>query len=135
MKLAPRRRRPVSDVAVPLANVVFLLLIFVVVAGRFQALEEEGLTPPSVGADAVAGFGHGHALVVRNGRLYHRGREIAPEEVAAWARSERVRLGDRPLELLIDRGENAGRLIALVTDLNAAGLPAIDLVTVPDGGR
>ncbi len=49
----PRRRRRIDDNLMPMINVVFLLLIFFMVAGRIQ-VQERSLTLPSSVSDARA---------------------------------------------------------------------------------
>ena len=124
------RRRPDNELT-PLINVVFLLLIFVVLAGEvvetapFRVAPPE--VPPTAGVSAETTLFLGAA-----GQIAVRGQEFRPGDyggvVAALGRLS-------PSEVVIeaDRSVPASRAIALLAALRDADMPQVRLVTAADG--
>lgn len=144
MRLTPRNRpRPGSDDhLIPLINVVFLMLIFFMVAGSIVAPTPFPVTPPTATA-APKGDAAGPALVLAaDGRLALDGIVIAPDQLA-------VRLAASPtagnaavdgpspvaaaaptLVLKADAGVPMALLRETLARLRAAGVERVSLLTV-----
>jgi biopolymer transport protein ExbD len=121
--LRPRRRRR-AEPLVALINVVFLLLIFLLVAGTIAAplspdlrLVETGDLDPRSPPDA--------AVVLRDGTLLYRG---DPVTVADYV-TERTGLGETAIRIVPDRDLPARRLVALTSELRRAGAAEVWIVT------
>jgi biopolymer transport protein ExbD len=109
---------------IALINVVFLLLIFLLIAGtvarplsdELRLVEAEDM-PPRSPPDA--------AVVLADGTLLYRGEAVTPETYAA------ARSGDEgePLRLVPDRDLQAARLVAIVAALRVAGAAEVRIVT------
>lgn len=114
----PSRTR---DSTIPLINVVFLMLIFFLIAGTVappldpdlelvDTAELEGREPPD-------------ALVLhRDGSLSYRGVPTDPEAYMATQ-------DDQPVRIVPDRGVSGTRLIEVTGELRRAGAPSVFLVT------
>lgn len=114
----PRKRR---DSTIALINVVFLMLVFFLIAGTVaapldpdlnlvQTRDLEGREPPD-------------ALVLHaDGRLSLRGQSITPEAHVATN-------GTGPIRIVPDRDVSAQRLMVVTGALRRAGAPSVILVT------
>lgn len=116
----PRRR---AEPTIALINVVFLMLVFFLVAGRIARPIEDDLR--LVQADLAAARVPDDALVLRaDGSLLWQGRPADPESVIA------AMPGEGPLRLLPDRDLPARDLIAVAARLRElAGDREVRLVT------
>lgn len=114
----PSRTR---DSTIPLINVVFLMLIFFLIAGTVappldpdlelvDTAELEGREPP----DAL--------ILHRDGTLSYRG---TPTDPTAYMATQ----DDQPVRIVPDRGVSGKRLIEVTGELRRAGAPSVFLVT------
>ncbi len=131
----PRSRRTSEDNVLPLINIVFLLLIFFMIAGALSTRPPFDLQPPraeaapSTSAPATAGIG-----IAADGRIAFRGEEIALEALAERAREwADSRDDDKALTLRADGGADSERLLAVMTTLREAGIERIRMLAV--GGQ
>ncbi len=131
----PRSRRTSEDNVLPLINIVFLLLIFFMIAGALSTRPPFELQPPraqaapQTSAPASAGI-----AIAADGRIAFRGEETALEALAerarAWAEGHDE---DRALTLRADGGADSERLLAVMTALREAGIERIRMLAV--GGQ
>ena len=131
----PRSSRTSEDNVLPLINIVFLLLIFFMIAGALSTRPPFELQPPradaapSTSAPATAGI-----AVAADGRIAFRGEEIAlgalADRARDWAESND---NDRPLTLRADGGADSERLLAVMAALKEAGVERIRMLAV--GGQ
>ncbi|SKA38721.1 ExbD/TolR family protein [Consotaella salsifontis] len=118
----PKRQ---GDSTIALINIVFLMLIFFLIAGTLAPPVDKELDPvttedslPSRPPDALA--------LDAEGAFTWRGQPISVEEIAG-AKAE---LGlEGPLRLIVDKSLPAPLLIERISALRAAGLPDLVLVT------
>lgn len=114
----PRKRR---DSTIPLINVVFLMLVFFLIAGTVappldpnlnlvQTNDLEGREPPD-------------ALVLHaDGRLSFRGQAVTPD-------THLLENDTGPIRIVPDRDVSAQRLMEVTSALRRAGAPSLILVT------
>ncbi len=131
----PRSRRTSEDNVLPLINIVFLLLIFFMIAGALSTRPPFKLQPPraeaapSTPAPATAGI-----ALAADGRIAFRGEEIPlgtlAERVRAWSESGD---DDKALTLRADGGADSERLLAVMDVLKEAGIERIRMLAV--GGQ
>lgn len=121
--LSPRRR---SEPMIALINIVFLMLIFFLVAAAIAPPLDRGVA--LVRADRVEGRAPPDAAVIRaDGTLVYRSAEIGSEAYLAARLSESA---DRvALRLVPDRDLPAARLVAIAADLRRAGADEVWIVT------
>ena len=134
-RLALRRPRraatPADDRILPLVNIVFLLLIFFMVAGQLTRADPFDIAPPRSASDGAAPDGPAVVLVGADGRLALDGEVMARPELLAAIPG---RLGAKArLRLKVDGRADAVRTVHLVVGLKAAGARDIRLLTTPDG--
>ena len=132
--LAPTRRTRKIEPTIALINVVFLMLIFFLVAGTLakpldrdlklvSAAELEATPPP----DAL--------VVYPDGRLAFRGQPTAAaahvaERSVSEEAGEASEAGDKPLIRIVpDRALPASELVRIIAELRAAGSGRILIVT------
>jgi biopolymer transport protein ExbD len=127
-RLAPPRRPRDDDARVlPLINVVFLLLIFFMVAGRLTASDLFQIEPPAAERGGELQRAEPTVLLAADGRLALDGTEVALADLT-------VQLRDRALarvRLKADAGTQATRVVEVMRALHAAGIGTVRLLTVP----
>ncbi len=119
--IRPPPLRKKRDSTIPLINVVFLMLVFFLIAGTVappldpnlnlvQTKDLEGREPP----DAV--------VLHADGRLSFRGRATSPDQHIATS-------GTGPTRIVPDRDVSARRLMEVTSALRRAGASSVFLVT------
>lgn len=122
-----KRRRNDDDRVLPLINVVFLLLIFFMVAGHLSATDPFAVTPPQSDTETTPEIDTHLILIDRRGRLALDG---LPLTEAALLEA----FGSSPMNsvrIKADGAVDAIRVIALMERLRGAGLTDLQLLTVP----
>jgi biopolymer transport protein ExbD len=115
----PRRKR---DSTIALINIVFLMLIFFLIAGTVAPPLDPGLE--LVDTSGLEGREPPDALVLhQDGTLSFRG---APTDPATFMASH----GPGPVRIVPDRGAPGSRLIEVTGTLRRLGAPSVFLVTV-----
>jgi len=136
----PRRQRTSEENVLPLINIVFLLLIFFMIAGALSSAAPFELRPPRAGEapDVPAPTGADIALAHDN-RIAFAGETVAleelPERVRRWAEDNG---GNTVLTLRADGRGDSERLLAVIDALREAGVEQVRLLAVGgeagDGG-
>ena len=117
----------------PLINIVFLLLIFFMLAGRLSAPDPFATEPPASASEAPAAAAGIEVLAAADGRLALDGR-IVPETELVAAIERRLAAGaSSDMRLRADGALTAARAIGIMDRLRKAGAEKIHLVTVPAG--
>lgn len=130
MRLPKPTARTKQESTITLINVVFLMLIFFLIAGSLtppldkevaliSSAESDQAEPP----DAL--------FVTAQGSIRARGAEITPAEYVAGIRQDRLLLdGDAiTVKIAADRDLPAERLIGIVAELRDAGATRVSVVT------
>lgn len=121
LKRPPSRREP----TIALINIVFLMLVFFMVAGTLAQPLDKDLK--LVSTAELEGSAPPDALVLHaDGRLTYRGDELA--SAAAYLEAE-DRDSAAPVRLVPDRDLPALTLVAIARELRAAGAGAVLIVT------
>ena len=127
-----KRSKPAADSEanlIPLINVVFLLLIFFMLAGQIAPTESITLAPPRSDSPQSARAAPLVLLIDRTGRI-----SLDGEPLDDTTLTERVAeiLADGPphLQIKADATLEALRLVDLLEQLRAAGAENIDLLTL-----
>ena len=130
MRLPAPERRDQGENVIPLINVVFLLLIFFMLAGSFQATEPFEVEPPEVRAGEPEDDDEGVILLGADGQLAFEGERL---EAGALADRVRTRLEETPeleLRLKADGDVVAERLLETMDLLRDAGVERLLLLTM-----
>lgn len=129
----PRRQETSDDERVlPLINVVFLLLIFFMVAGRLAASDRFSIEPPASASDAQPSR-ELLVLVGTDGRLAVDGELVETSGLRAAVTDYLADNEEARVRVKADGRVAATRVVAIMERLRAAGAERIDLLTVPEG--
>ncbi|MDQ0324291.1 biopolymer transport protein ExbD [Rhodopseudomonas julia] len=133
MRLTQPRKSVPGDDLVPLINVVFLLLIFFLLAGTLmpapsapvEYVKAAAQPAPSIPANAV--------FVDADGNTYFDGEQLTGD--ALRQRLKAAEPGAGKIPLVLDRGVRMERLKPVFDDLTAAGIAKVELMTVRGSAR
>ncbi len=125
----PQRPRSLDDALLPLVNVVFLLMIFFLSAGRLSGPRPDAVAPQSSRDEARTAAAR--VLELRSdGQLSVDGDVFAdadlPLRAAAWQGT--------PLDVKAAGQVQADRVLRLMAVLRAAGVRELRLLTIKGGG-
>ena len=116
----------------PLINVVFLLLIFFMLAGKLAVFDPFEIAPPQSVSEGPSGGRNLIVLVAADGRLALDGEEMPEtalgDAVADW-------LAEWPasnVQLKADARSEATLVVAVMERLRDAGVDHLQLLTVPE---
>ena len=126
----PRRRARVS--LTPLIDVVFILLVFFMLASSFTDWRSLRLTAAGTGGAAAPGLVGAMLVEVRPGGVRLSGRRMAPDALAARLSARRETHPDTRVLVRPAGGVAMQRVVDLLDRLSAAGIARLDLV---GGGR
>lgn len=118
----------------PLVNVVFLLLIFFMIAGQLAASDPFDIAPPLSTSEGPAGTQELLVLVGADGRLALDGETLSEVDFKA-ALTERLSDGAAPsVRMKADGGAEANQVVAVMELLRGAGVERLTLLTLPQPG-
>lgn len=129
IRLPRPREKKQADRAIALINIVFLMLIFFLIAGTVAPPLERGVSLIAT-ADADSAAPPDALFVTADGHLRARGEEVEAETFAAAFIG---RDNAAVLKIAPDRDLPAEKLIDLVGRLRAAGVERISIVTEREG--
>jgi biopolymer transport protein ExbD len=129
----PGRERPRMEFALPTINIVFLLMLYFLVAGTLAERDELSVVPPQTTPYPSERLPRPLLLVTDDGRLLLDGRTIAEDEVAASGREALDATGVSELNLLVPSTMSAAPFLGILSELDSAGVP-VRLVTVERDG-
>ena len=130
-----KRFKPAADSEanlIPLINVVFLLLIFFMLAGRLAPTESIAVDPPRSDSPQGARATPLALLIDRTGQISLNG-ELLDDAILAERVTEILADGPPHLQIKADATLEALRLVDLLEQLRAAGAEDIDLLTLARG--
>lgn len=134
MRIARQRPRNEDDRILPLINVVFLLLIFFMLAGRLAATDPFIIDPPHSASEGQVEIEDLLVQVGADGRLALNGEELGEGALTA-AVSARVGEGTPgTVRIKADGTVEAARVVAVMDMLRKAGVGSVQLLTLPAGG-
>ena len=131
INVAPRRRDDDENL-IPLINIVFLLLIFFMLAGTFARPDRFEVAPPSSLNPTPAEERQMTVLLSADGRLAIGEREVDKPELQRLIMDRLSAEPDLQVQLKADQDLAAETLIEVMETLRAAGLERLMLLTVLD---
>lgn len=136
MRLArPRQPRDEDQSVLPLINVVFLLLIFFMVAGTLAAIDPFAVAPPVSDSEGPVEPGEIVVLLASDGRLALNGATI-PEDAFAEAISARRADGAAgTVRLKADGNADTADVVRVLDLLRQGGVERVRLLTLPAAAR
>lgn len=132
MRFEPRRPKNDEERILPLINVVFLLLIFFMLAGRLAASDPFEITPPRSASEGNPNQQDMLVLIDAEGRLALDG-EVVSESDLKQTVADRLDNNGRPsVRVKADGRADANGVVAIMETLREAGVTQLELLTVPD---
>ena len=131
---ATQRRRPAADTEariLPLINIVFLLLVFFLLAGRLEPASPVPATPPEAATEAPDRATPMRLHLGRDGALAIDGEIVPRDGLEAWLTERTGPQGLPAVRVIADAGAEASVLIGILDSLAAAGAAEALLVTRP----
>lgn len=114
---------------IPLINIVFLILIFFLVASALRPFSDREVSLAESTEASSPGAGARMAVIRKDGSVYVAGLAVTQaeltEQFADWAKTDAT----RGVTLVADREMDASELISIVTSANAAGVGNVKLLT------
>lgn len=130
----PKPSRPAEN-TVSLINIVFLMLIFFLLAGNLSAPPERGFQFPKTSNSDASGKAPVKAVSVSHeGEISIDGHKTTRSALPGILRNLPAARKTRPLKLVADRRLEAKALIGIISVLRAGGFEKITIVTVRGGG-
>ena len=128
---APR----LDDKIIPMINVIFLLLIFFLIAGSLTELEREGVRPPRSETAPVSGGSDSEWLLRADGVILVDGQQYNLEQFRRWLQRPGSSIPRRQ-QVRADANAEAHQLLPLMQLLRESGVEQLSLITVSerDGG-
>ena len=132
MQFEPSGRVNDEERILPLINIVFLLLIFFMLAGRLAVSDAFRIEPPRSMGEAAAQQGEMIVLVGAQGRLALDGEVMEPARIQSTV-AKRVSGGVSPGVLVRADGQaEAIRVMEVMDLLQEAGIENLNLLTLPE---
>ena len=129
-----RIRRPPSRVSaeniLPMINVVFLLLIFFMLAGALQTADLYEIDPLTSRSDTAADQMEAVVLMDRQGRLAFNGLEIDEEGLSDAIAAELAQRPDIVVRLKADGRVPTPRVVQMMEIMRDAGIDRLVLLTL-----
>lgn len=117
-----RRRDP--DLT-SLINVVFLILIFFIVAGTLRSFSSRDLKLAKVEPVMAGSAAPGRLIIRADGQMAYRGEPISLQDIAEKAAMDRELVGDRPFVIVADARLDAASMLQAVRALRGANFQSI----------
>lgn len=133
MNFQPPRPKNDDERILPLINVVFLLLIFFILAGRLTAADPFPVMPPSSAAEGDVEANPVTVLVGSDGTLALDGQPMEEDAVYAGVRQRLQDQPETPVRLKADGAAAATMIVRIVEKLREAGVERLRLLTVAAG--
>lgn len=128
----PRRGQDEDARVLPLINIVFLLLIFFMIAGHMSATGPFEIDPVE---SAAAGMPQPENLTVHmaaDGRLALDGAELGLGDLETAVRARHAADTELRVRLQADGRTEAMQVVAVMERLRAAGTERLELLTLPE---
>lgn len=125
-----RSKRPIREISlVPLINVVFLLLIFFLVAGTIEKVDMIPIQLPEAASGQVLDEGHVSILLGRYGEIVLNEEPILLADVLPLIAQQLEHNKNRIITIKADSRMDANRLITVMDAIKAAGGVNLSLIT------
>jgi biopolymer transport protein ExbD len=129
LRLPPRRQQDSEQRILPLINIVFLLLIFFMVAGQLSQSDAVRVEPPRSSSAADMESPLARILMAADGSVHINGIPVALADVTETARSLMAASAPDAIFVKAAGGVDARQAIALLAAIRAAGATGVRLVT------
>lgn len=128
MQLRKKPKPSAGENVLPLINVVFLLLIFFMIAGALEKADLLDITPPETKTEASPDDTEAMLLVAADGTLSFQDAIVPRAEIVGRLKAYFAENPDGRLKLKADADSDASEVIALIDELRAVGLKELGLL-------
>lgn len=125
----PQKKPQVIDPILPLINVVFLLLIFVMMMSRVESTNDYEVSPPVSTSEEPAGERDSVLILNEEGHVLLNGFEMDNEVLLQFAQQQKKDFPDLILKIKADANVDAMKLIELMERLRMGGMENLVLLT------
>jgi biopolymer transport protein ExbD len=125
----PSSRRDAEENLIPLINIVFLLLIFFMVAGRLAPNDPVVVHPVSSRSPDSGQSTSTMLIIDRQGTLWLNGAPVDHTTLVSRL-AETPRADGQPLQIKADAEVPAARVMDILAQLRAAGAEQLELLTL-----
>ncbi|WP_319529805.1 biopolymer transporter ExbD [uncultured Cohaesibacter sp.] len=143
MHKAKAHKRVLPENTIPLINIVFLMLIFFLIAGTVAPPVSPSLNPPTAEQLPQIPPAENAVEILADGTLVHRGENLTLEEAIQrfpssttdqTANEDGAEIDGTILHILADKSLTADKLMPVLKAFRAAGHRSIRLVTLRSNG-
>lgn len=131
MHFPERRPDQTEERILPLINVVFLLLIFFMIAGSLTVTEPFEVKPPTSGGQEEDMPDSLVILISKSGQLALDNQPLGEADLLAALKTKLAQQPDTPITLKADANLNANKLVQLTHALYGVGVKKLRLLTEP----
>lgn len=118
--------RSEKENVIPLINVVFLLLIFFMIAGQMAQPEALAVTPPDISSEQDIASMETRLLVDEQGAIMHGDTPLELKDIPLTFKAD----SEEPLLVKIDKNCTRDCFLPVLRELEQAGLKQVRLVTL-----
>lgn len=123
------KKHQLLDPILPLINVVFLLLIFVMMMSRVEGTDGYDVSPPISTSDDPAGSREMLLVLTEDGNVQLNGVEMNEAALKNYARDQKRDHPNEIVKIKADAEVDAMRLIILMESLRVGGIENLVLLT------
>ena len=134
MRFAEEEHAQEQEHILPLINVVFLLLIFFMLAGALHAVDRFDVEPPTAADFDEATDRDPTVLIAADGRLAISAEEVTEQALQQIMRDRLERSPGAVVRLKADHRVEALRIVEVMTLLKAAGVEQVLMLTLEPSG-
>ena len=128
LKPRHRYRQNEDDRVLPLVNVVFLLLIFFMIAGQMVQPEKFNVAPPLSEAEGIDRIRTSTVEISVSGEIAFEGTRVSDDELRRLIANKAQEKATPPLRVKADGAAEAVRVIEVMALLRDAGIKCVELV-------
>lgn len=123
------KRSNIIDPILPLINVVFLLLIFVMLMSRVESIDNYNVSPPVSESEDPAGARETLVVLSAGGKVQINGVELNDEALQYYAQDHQRYSPAEVIKIKADAKVDATRLISVMENLRDGGVENLILLT------
>ena len=122
------KAKPAAENMVPLINIVFLILIFFLIAANIRPFADDSVNLAESVHAGSSEFSQRMLIVRSDGSIHSGGVKLEDDQIALkldeWTKNK-----TEPVVLIADRDSEAARVIHLIAKARSAGLSNVRLIT------
>ncbi len=131
----PPRKRPEENV-IPLINVVFLMLVFFLIAGTLKSFSTKEIKLIDVQDEEKHSSKNVMMHIKADGAILFNGRELTREQLTDMLTVSFTQdHGDKPFYVIADREVDAVLLLEILEIVKGAGIQKVQLVAIRKGSK